>query len=325
MAITLKDIIQLTKELPEESFPEVYEKLKEIGERTGSGSNSGGKTVPVGCVACGSANLYRNGKRNGKQAYLCRDCGKTFVETSGSALAYSHESETVWKQVISDTVNGLSIDDTSLNLDLSHDCVFHMRHKILKRIEDEFLRTNVTMDGTYEVDETYVLESIKGTKLPEKYHRRARKHGAKASKAGLSNEYICVCTSIGEDGDCMALSVNRAMPSKEEINQVFGERVIPETVLLCDGNQTYDVLEEKCTIAHTKRVNKVNGFHSSIKQRLIEYRGVATKYLNRYNAFFARIFGRGETVTDEIFALMKSRDGSFSSIANIESSGLLEV
>lgn len=325
MTITLKDIIRLAKELPEAGFPEAYEKLKEIIDNMGSDNDSNNGGDSVACVSCGSINLYRNGKRHGKQAYLCRDCGKAFVETSGSAIAYSHSSDTVWKQVIDDTVNGISIDDTAASLDLSHDCVFHMRHKILKRLEDEFLSMGAAKSGTCEADETYVLESVKGTPIAEDYHREARKHGAKASKPGISNEYVCVCTSIDEDGDCIAVSVNRAMPSKAEIDQVFGDRVAPDTLLVCDGNTNYDVLEDKCTVAHTKRVNKVNGFHSFIKSRILDYRGVATEYLNRYNALFARVFGRGEKVVDEIFALMKARDASFCPISDIESQNLLEL
>jgi transposase-like protein len=325
MTATLKDIIKLVRELPEESLGEAYEKLKEISESAGNDGGSGGEAEIIGCVSCGSTSVSRNGKRHGKQSYLCKDCGRSFVETAGSAFAYSHAGAAVWKQVIADTANGLSIDETASSLDLSHDCVFHMRHKILKRLEDEFLNAEASMSGTYEADETYVLESIKGTKIPADYHRKARKHGAKASKSGLSNEYVCVCTSTSENGDCMALSVNRAAPSKAEIEQVFGDRVNSDTLLLCDGNQTYDVLEEKCTVAHTKRVNKVNGFHSSIKQRLTGYRGVATKYLNRYNAFFARVFGRSETIVDEIFGLMSKRDGTFHPISEIESQDLLQV
>lgn len=325
MSVTIKDVIQMARELPEESLAEAYKNLKELRERANSGDDSGESTEPIACVSCGSVNVSKNGKRYGKQSYLCKDCGRSFFETSGSALSWSHMSPVVWKQVISDTVNGVSIDNTAEDLDLSHDCVFHMRHKILKRLEDEFLSAQTSMDGTYDADETYVLESVKGRKIPAGYHRKARKHGAKASKAGISNEYICVCTSINDDKDCMAVSVNRAAPGKEEIELVFGEKVCSDTLLLCDGNTNYDVLEEKCTVAHTKRVNKANGFHSFIKGRLLEYRGVATTYLNRYNALFASIFGRGDNVIDEIFVLMKSRDDSFRTIANIESQNLLRV
>jgi transposase-like protein len=128
MVITLKDIIELAKGLPEESFEETYEKLREIKERTEQEK----KSVLVVCPFCGSVNIVRNGKRHKKQAYLCKDCAKTFVETATSAIAYSHSGETVWKQVIRDTVDGVSLDKTAESLDLTHSTVFNMRHKILQ-------------------------------------------------------------------------------------------------------------------------------------------------------------------------------------------------
>ncbi len=321
MAITLKDIIELTKGLPEECYEEAFEKLKEIKEKAKAEKES----APATCLCCGSINIVRNGKRNKKQAYLCKDCKKSFVETATSAIAYSHSSETVWKQVIRDTVDGISIDKTADSLDLAHSTVFNMRHKILHCVEQAIVNAPTELDGVHEADETYVLESLKGRKIPAAYHRKPRKHGAKATKAGISDEYICVCTSVGSDNKCTASAVNRATPSKAEIVQVFGDKVTANTVILCDGNKNYDVLEDKCTVAHSKRVNKANGFHSFIKERLLMARGVATIYLNRYNALFSQIFGKQDSIADKIFELMTARDDSFSTIASVKSQNLLNI
>jgi transposase-like protein len=321
MEVTLKDIIGLAKELPEEYFAETFERLKEIKEK----AEAEKEAAPVTCRRCGSVNVVRNGKQSGKQTYLCKDCRKGFAETSTSAIAYSHSSKAVWKQVIRDTVDGVSIDKTADSLDLTHATVFHMRHKILHCVEQAIANAQIEMDGVCEADETYVLESVKGRKIHENYHRKPRKHGAVASKRGISDEYICVCTGVDADNRCTAAAVNRATPSKEEIAQVFADKVTPETVILCDGSKNYDILEDKCTVAHTTRVNKVNGFHSFIKQRLDGARGVATIYLNRYNALFAQIFGKQDSATDKIYALMTSRDNSFSSISAVKSKNLLTI
>jgi transposase-like protein len=315
----LKDIIGLAKELPEESFAETFETLKGIKEKAEAEKES----RPVSCLRCGSVNVVRNGKQNNRQYYLCKDCGKSFSDTATSAIAHSHGSETVWKQVIRDTVDGVSIDKTAAGLDLAHSTVFNMRHKILYCVEQAILTSPVELDGVCEADETYVIESVKGRKIPENYHRKPRKHGAKASKAGISDEYICVCTSVDSDNKCTASSVNRAMPSKAEIEQVFGDKVTTDTVFLCDGSKKYDVLEDKCTVAHSKRVNKVNGFHSFIKERLLGARGVATIYLNRYNALFSQVFANQDSAADKIFALMTSRNNTFSDIATVKSQSLL--
>lgn len=321
MGVSLKDIIGLTKEIPEECFEEAFEKLKEIKDKAEREQAS--KTTA--CLRCGSDQVVRNGKRNGRQSYLCRACGKSFVETASSAIAHSHSSKTVWKQVIRDTIDGVSIDKTAEALDLAHATVFNMRHKILFCVERAILDTPSMLEGVCEADETYVLESVKGRKISEDYHRKPRKHGAKASKPGLSDEYICVCTSIDGDNHCMTAAVNRAAPGNADIERVFGDKVTADTVILCDGSKRYDVLEDKCTIAHTKRVNKANGFHSFIKERLDAARGVATIYLNRYNALFSQVFGQQDSAPDKIYALMTSRNGMFSDIATVKNDRLLNL
>jgi len=322
MSITLKDIIALAKEIPETHFEEAFEKLMEIKKKAEDEKDSGEQS----CPCCKSTLIVRNGKARGKQMYLCRNCKKGFAETSTSAIAHSHSSATVWKQVISDTVNGVAIDKTAENLDLHHETVFNMRHKILYCIEQSLISDPIALTGVCETDETYVLESEKGRKFPRNHHRKPRKHGAKASKPGISNEYVCVCTSVTGEDEKVAVAVNRASPDSQEILSVFGERVDENTVILCDGKQSYNVLDNKCTVAVAKRINKVNGFHSFIKEKLEDMRGVATVYLNRYNALFSKIYAADKSaVVEEIFELMISRNNTFNTIAHTQSVNLLEV
>lgn len=321
MEITLKDIIGLVKELPEAYFEETYEKLKEVKEKADTDKDK----ASVICPHCSSSTIVRNGKRNKKQAYICRSCCKCFVETATSAIAYSHSSETVWKQVIRDTVFGIPIDKTAESLNLAHSTVFNMRHKILYCVERSLIANPIELTGVCETDETYVLESLKGRKISEDYHRKPRRHGAKAAKRGISDEYVCVCTSVTGEGENVAVAINRATPSSQEIFDVFGARVYGDTVVLCDGNRSYNILDEKCTVATTKHINKVNGFHSFIKEKLDAMRGIATIYLNRYNALFSKIYAADKSVVDDIFGMMISRDKSFSSIDAIKSQNLLNL
>jgi transposase-like protein len=322
MSITLKDIITLVKELPEACFDETFNKLTEIK------SKSEEKNEPKGqiCPHCKSETVVRNGKSRGKQMYLCRNCKKSFSETATSAISHSHSSATVWKQVISDTVEGVPIDKTAKSLNLHHETVFNMRHKILYCMEQNLIEEPTTLTGVCETDETYVLESEKGRKFPENYYRKPRKHGAKASKPGISNEYVCVCTSVTGKDEKVAVAVNRASPSSQEILDVFGSRVSENTVILCDGKQSYSALDSKCTVAISKRINKVNGFHSFIKEKLEDMRGVATIYLNRYNALFSQVYATDKSVVvNNIYELMISRNNSFETIANTQKKHLLDI
>ena len=319
---TLAEIIEMVKGMPEAYLEETLQKVKEIKEK----AESEEKATEKECPKCGSSKIVCNGRKHKKQSYVCRECGRSFSQTSKTAMQGSHSGATVWKQVIRDTVEGVAIDKTAETLGLHHETVFNMRHKILYRLEESLKEEPVKMAGTCEADETYVLESEKGRKFGENHRRKPRKHGAKASKAGISGEYVCVCASVTGAGEQVAVAVNRASPDGEEILGVFGDRVGGDTVVLCDGKQSYNALADRCTVAAASRINKVNGFHSFIKGRLDAMRGVATIFLNRYNALFSKAYAADiSTVVDDIFRLMVSPDDRNKTIAFTQSADLLSL
>ena len=217
-------------------------------------------------------------------------------------MSGSHQSRELWEEVISDTLRGNAIEYSAKRLGLSHDCVFHMRHKILFALQEESVQDPVILKDVAELDETYVLESYKGKTIPDEAGRKARKHGAKAQKRGISSEYICICTGIERKGSAFAASVNRARPSIDELKEVFTGHIADETLVLCDGLHGYSSLEEisKCSVKDVTsepedrfyNLNTVNGYHSFIKKRYNFYKGVATKFLNRYNVLFSLTYGK---------------------------------
>jgi hypothetical protein len=119
--------------------------------------------------------------------------------------------------------------------------------------------------------------------------------------------------------------VNRATPSREEILEVFGSRVDKDTLILGEGNKSNDVLEPRCRVATSQSVNKVNGFHSFIKERNRRARGFATSYLNRCNTLFSKIFANRKTAVDEIHKLMTRQGDHFDSISDTRTLNLLTL
>jgi transposase-like protein len=318
---TLKELIKLVKELPEDSFGEVYRIMNEIKET----AEEAKKTTPVVCIQCGEK-AVKNGKNDGIQQYICKKCSKSFSERATSTISNSQASDSVWMSVIRDTVSGVSLARTSKDLEIAESTVFNMRHKIINAIEQEYLSNPVTLEGACEVDETYLLECEKGSAFPEYYHREPRQNG-KASKPGLSDEYICLCTSVTSTGKRIARAVNRATPSKDEIEQVFGNRIEDDTLLLVDGNKSYNTMKDRCIVIKTDEEDRIriNRFHSFIKERNSRARGFATKNLNRYAALFAHFFGNQDDAPTKVFELIKNRNKRFISIEGLRSHNLLLV
>lgn len=90
-----------------------------------------------------------------------------------------------------------------------------------------------------EFDETFVLDCYKGKKHDSTVTRTARRHGAKAGKRGISNEYICICTGIQRKGEAIATVINRAKPSAAELISIFNGHIADGTLALFDGLRNY--------------------------------------------------------------------------------------
>ena len=271
----------------------------------------GGKdilTVKPDCPYCASHTFIRYGHKCRKQRFLCKSCGKTFVPTTHTIMSNSHFPADVWRKVIKDTVHGDAIDYTADRVGCSHQAVFDMRHKVLMALQQLPEVSDVCLSGVSEFDETFVLDCYKGKELDSSIPRGPRKHGAKAAKRGISNEYVCICTGIQRNGDAMAATTNRAKPSAAELINIFDGHIADGTLALCDGLRSYHAFPgiADCTVKDCNgcsadescfyNLNTVNGFHSFIKQRYVFYRGVASKYINRYNALFSAAYRNAENI-----------------------------
>jgi len=227
-------------------------------------------------------------------------------------MAQSHYSQSVWADFIRDTLCAETMDDSAQKFDFSHQTAFNMRHKVLMALEDFLEKEPVILSGIAEFDETFVLECYKGAPVPEEAGRKARKHGAKAAKPGISSEYVAICTGIQRDGDTIVETVNRAKPSSNELSDIFRGHIAGGTVVLTDGLRSYHALESlaNCAVIDvTKEKNKrffhlntVNSLHSFIKDIYTHFHGVATKYINRYNALFSFVFRCAEGFGDKLFS-----------------------
>ena len=291
------------------------------------------------CPHCGSKKVIKYGTKGGKQRFQCNSCSKTFMLTTNTIMAESHQPVWVWKQLIKDTIHGQSIDHSVQSLGISHQCAFDMRQKFLLALMDFNADNQTKLGQVSELDETYVLESYKGSKFSDSAPRKPRRHGAKAERPGISSEYICICTGIQRQGEPFAMTVNRAKPSTSELNKVFDGHIDSGALILCDGLRGYQSLNllTDCAVVDVHsadyaqrsfyNLNTANRFHCFIKEQYRKYRGVATKYLNRYNNLFCVMFRNPEhmisLLTERL--LRCGRQCFYHSIKDAKSTNLLII
>jgi len=155
------DLINRIKKMPEEWLLLINQAISSLSNLS---RNSIYDSHISACPYCGSR-LIKNGTQCGKQRYMCKCCNKTFTCTVNTVLCRSRTGEAVWKEVLADTLDFVSIDKTAKRLGLSHNHVFSMRHKILAAMESSETKNQTVLSDVKECDETFVLESLKGTKI----------------------------------------------------------------------------------------------------------------------------------------------------------------
>ena len=89
----------------------------------------------ITCPHCRRNEIVKNGVNiNGRQRYLCRNCHKSFVTTTGTLLWNSNLSSSVWNEYLNCMQEGLTLEASAVRCGISTTTSFYMRHKVIKAI-----------------------------------------------------------------------------------------------------------------------------------------------------------------------------------------------
>ena len=242
----------------------------------------------TGCPHCRSRNLRPWGNASGLRRYRCGDCRRTFNGLTGSPLARLRKKE-LWVEQADALITAVSVAKAAERFDVAHTTAFRWRHRFLSAPSIDKPKQ---LNGIVEADETFILESFKGQRsnLP----RPARKRGGKAAKPGLSAEQIPVLVArdrAGATTDAVLPKLNRA-----SVTTALSGIVTPENQLCCDGGKAIVGFARNeqipCCIlpapggprpeAPNLHINNINAYHGRLKEWLIPFHGVSTKYLGNY-------------------------------------------
>jgi len=246
------------------------------------------------CPHCGNKKYRKHGIDKGSQRYYCNSCKRTFTEYTGTWLAGIHKKELIpdYLQLME---KELSLDKIKVRLRINKKTAFDWRHKVLSGLEKIDMGN---FKGITESDDTFFLQSSKGSKL---HDRKPRKRGGTAGKRGISNEQVAVIVTADRDAELDMTVVRLGRIKKVDIEKAIGERISQDMILCSDSHVSYkgfaidNEIEHHAIRANLKQYVKQKIYHvqhvNSIDSRLkkwIEYQfgGVSTKYLQKYLNWF---------------------------------------
>lgn len=88
------------------------------------------------CPHCQSTHFVKNGKRNGRQNYICRGCNKAFVEQTGTILFSMKKDISVLEQYVHCMIEKYPLRKCAKICGINLATAFAWRHKILDALQN---------------------------------------------------------------------------------------------------------------------------------------------------------------------------------------------
>ena len=247
----------------------------------------------VSCPHCKDRRIKANGRLKGVQRYVCNGCHKNFSETTGK-FWYNIKKKDKVNRYLFCLLSGYSIRKSAKETGISIQTSFDWRHKLLTSFgsvsPEEF-------QGILESDDLFFAYSEKGRRDLD---RPARKRGAKASKAGISNEKVAVIASCDRSGNKDFKVATRGRIGKSDLDTILQGKLAKVETLCSDSHRSYAAFAKGRELAHKKfnaskgqravdkiyHVQNVNNMDMRLRKFMESFNGVATKYLQNYLNWF---------------------------------------
>ncbi len=247
----------------------------------------------ISCPHCKDHRIRANGKLKGVQRYVCNGCGKNFSETTGKFWFALKKKDKVNKYLYC-LLSGYTIRKSAKETGISIQTSFDWRHKLLTSFAsvspDEF-------QGIVESDDLFFAYSEKGNR---NLGRKPRKRGAKAGKAGISDEKVAVVATCDRSGNKDFKVATKGRISKKDLDCVIRGKLDKAEVLCSDSHRSYGAFAKANTLEHKKfntskgqrtvdkiyHVQNVNNMDMRLRKFMDSFNGVASKYLQNYLNWF---------------------------------------
>jgi len=248
----------------------------------------------IGCVHCGSIEVVRHGKYRDRQRYKCKDCLKTFNDMTNTPMGGTHNPH-LWLNYIEMMIEGYTLPKIAKRLKIHISTAFYWRHKVLNAVRS--LGESV-LQGVIESDETYLIESMKGSRNIT--HRESRKRGGVAPERGISKSQVSILVAMDRNGNIISRKNGFGRTTAYEIESVLGDFVEPTSILCTDTATNYKKFAKMRKLPHETinaskgiyvkkhiyHIQHVNSYHKQLKQWLDRFQGVSTKWLDNYLYWF---------------------------------------
>lgn len=254
----------------------------------------------VYCPICGSRRLKRNGHYKECQRYVCKVCGRSFNDKTGTVFHYSHVSLSVWFLVIYLAfVLEKSTRAAAKEACLSYRACYRIVRTVMNRIYASKMKAKLR--GVVEVDEFYVTAGLKGRGTCGRLNRPPRRRGLKPQpgRGTYSKDEPMILNLYQRNGPLRLEAVEEPEPS---LRRLVCQCVETGSTIYTDEYPPYRLLGEEGymheTVNHSQgeyargdiHINHDEAIVSLFKPWLAKHRGVNKRNIPLYAATFQTLY-----------------------------------
>ncbi len=249
----------------------------------------------VVCPSCGSTQVKKNGRENGRQRYFCHSHQGTFSDTTGTIFEYSKVGLGAWYYFIFHYQRNSSTKSLSEVLGVSYKTALRMAHLVQDCVNGKC--SGIRLSGEVEFDELYLSCGAKGLRDLD---RPPRRRGLKLRGRGTLDDdkppILGACDRLGHLRLKVADHANTDWIAPFFLGVMA--KISSMVGVYTDEFTSYRFLRHSwvkhATVNHSTREysrgsvhnNTMEGYWSIFRHWMNTYRGVNKKYLSKYTAFF---------------------------------------
>ena len=244
-----------------------------------------------GCPHCRSLRVHRRGFASGLQRYCCLCCRRSYNALTGTPLARLRKKEH-WLAYLRCVLDSSTVRAAANTVGVHRTTSFRWRHRFVPgAIRERPLR----LAGLVEIDETYLLESQKGSRHMT---RPARQRGGVAQRRGINREHDCLLVARDRGKTTLDFHAGRGPVRLAQLKTCLDGVLAKDALLISDGAPVYRRFAKDTGVKHSyvnlsagirvdreMHIQNVNAWHSRFKGWLLHFRGVASRYLANYSGW----------------------------------------
>ena len=312
-----ESIADYLSSLPPESRARAIEDIRAIISEAVFGL---GEDASV-CPRCGGSDLVKNGHTAaGTQRYKCKGCGCVFASCGGRIFGLTKLPLNIWMKYAECFVSGVSTYKAAALLDVSQPTSWYMRCRVLQALRSHVPSFEVKDGMSCQLDGIYFDESFKGVSLKNyggAMPRPPRHSSSAGAKRGISDDKVCVLTGVNDMGDFYYDVACRGAMTVGIAESLLESRICEGAIVNTDKHRAYArvmsdlkvAFHDAVSAADSDHLKRINDIHSAIRAFLNEFKGISTKWLQGYLAWFKWLRGYREA-DDRGIGVARSQFGS---------------